>query len=94
MAQTKRAAGKRSLASLQRATDLLSTMLAQEVRELSERQKARKAGGENASALRELKETTGVLKDLAAVAKTLNEQGAGAGQAECGVVLMPAVEDV
>ena len=35
-----------------------------------------------------------VLKDLAAVAKTLNDQGADAEARACGVVLLPAVEDV
>ncbi len=39
-----------------------------------------------------LKEATAVLKDLAAVAKTLNDQGAQAEGAECGVVLLPPVE--
>ena len=39
-----------------------------------------------------LKEATAVLKDLAAVAKTLNDQGADAESAECGVVLLPPVE--
>lgn len=41
-----------------------------------------------------LKEATAVLKDLAAVAKTLNDQGADAEARTCGVVLLPAVEDV
>ena len=36
---------------------------------------------------------TAVLKDLAAVAKTLNDQGAQAEGAECGVVLLPTVEE-
>ena len=94
MAQTKRAAGKRSLASLQRATDLLSTMLAQEVRELSERQKKPNDGSPDPARMKGLKEATGVLKDLAGVAKTLNEQGAGTEANGCGVVLLPAVEDV
>ena len=93
MAQTKLPAGDRSLASLHKATDTLSTLLAQEVKELNARQKAQKAGGgENGSAMKGLKEATAVLKDLAAVAKTLNDQGADAESAECGVVLLPPVE--
>ena len=40
-----------------------------------------------------LKEATAVLKDLAAVAKTLNEQGTQAEGTECGVVLLPQVEE-
>ena len=90
MAQTKRPAADRSLASLHKATDTLSGMLAQEVKELSEKQKA----GEDASALKGLKEATAVLKDLAAVAKTLNDQGTETEGRESGVVLLPAVEDV
>ena len=77
MAQAKQTGRDKSLASLHKATDTLSTMLAQEVKELNARQKA-----------------TAVLKDLAAVAKTLNDQGADAEARACGVVLLPAVEDV
>ena len=40
-----------------------------------------------------LKICTAVLKDLAGVAKTLNDQGAQAEGAECGVVLLPTVEE-
>ena len=39
-----------------------------------------------------LKEATAVLKDLAAVAKTLNEQGTQAEGTECGVVLLQVEE--
>ena len=35
-----------------------------------------------------------VLKDLAGVSKTLNDQGVDAEGRECGVVLLPPVEDV
>ena len=94
MAQTKRPTADRSLVSLHKATDTLSGMLAQEVKELSEKQKARKKAGEDASALKGLKEATAVLKDLAAVAKTLNDQGTETEGRESGVVLLPAVEDV
>ena len=66
MAQAKQPGRDKSLASLHKATDTLSTMLAQEA----------------------------VLKDLAAVAKTLNDQGADAEARACGVVLLPAVEDL
>ena len=91
MGQTKQARG---LASLGRATDTLSTMLAQEVKELNARQKAQRADGSDPTLMKGLKEATAVLKDLAAVAKTLNDQGADAEARACGVVLLPAVEDV
>lgn len=90
MGQTKQARG---LASLSRATDTLSTLLAQQVRELNARQKAaKKEGTSGAGTMKDLKEATAVLKDLAGVAKTLNDQGAQAEGAECGVVLLPTVE--
>ena len=94
MAQTKRTAEGKSLDSLHRATDTLSAMLAQEVKELNTRQKAARKDGADAGTMKGLKEATAVLKDLAAVTKTLNEQGAEADGAECGVVLLPPVEDV
>ena len=81
MGQTKQARG---LASLSRATDTLSTLLAQQVRELNARQKAAKKEGASGA---------GTMKDLAGVAKTLNDQGAQAEGAECGVVLLPTVEE-
>lgn len=91
MGQTKQARG---LASLGRATDTLSTLLAQQVRELNARQKAaKKEGASGAGTMKDLKEATAVLKDLAGVAKTLNDQGAQAEGAECGVVLLPTVEE-
>ena len=93
MAQAKQPGRDKSLASLHKATDTLSTMLAQEVKELNARQKAQRADGSD-PALKGLKEATAVLKDLAAVAKTLNDQGADAEARACGVVLLPAVEDV
>ena len=71
MGQIKQAKG---LESLSRATDILSTLLAQEVRELNARQ-------------------TAVLKDLAAVAKTLNDQGTQTEGTGCGVVILPPVEE-
>ena len=74
MGQTKQPASK-SMESLQRATDTLSTLLAQEVR------------------FKGLKEATAVLKDLAAVARALNEQGVEAEGTVCGVVLLPSVEE-
>ena len=92
MGQIKQAKG---LESLSRATDTLSTLLAQEVRELNARQKAaKKTGAADGSTIKGLKEATAVLKDLAAVAKTLNDQGADAEARACGVALLPAVEDV
>lgn len=91
MGQTKQARG---LESLSRATDTLSALLAQEVRELNARQRAaRKEGAADPGTLKGLKEATAVLKDLASVAKTLNEQGTQAEGTECGVVLLPKVEE-
>ena len=88
MGQTKPAAG---LKSLNRAADTLSTLLAQEVKELNERQKA--ARRENTpDPGKGLKEATAVLKDLAGVVKTLNDQGTELEGTECGVVLLPPVE--
>ena len=87
MGQTKPAAG---LKSLNRAADTLSTLLAQEVKELNERQKA--ARRENPGMMKGLKEATAVLKDLAGVVKTLNDQGTELEGTECGVVLLPPVE--
>ena len=92
MGQTKQPASK-SMESLQRATDTLSTLLAQEVRELNARQKAQRGDGSDPALMKGLKEATAVLKDLAGVAKTLNDQGAQAEGAECGVVLLPTVEE-
>ena len=40
----------------------------------------------------EVKELTAVLKDLAGVVKTLNDQGTELEGTECGVVLLPPVE--
>ena len=91
MEQTKQAAGLRSL---NRATDTLSTLLAQEVKTLNERQKAaRREGAPDPGMMKGLKEATAVLKDLASVAKTLNEQGTQTDGRECGVVLLPPVEE-
>ena len=93
MAQEKQAAAK-ELKSLRKATDALSTMLVQEVNELNVRQRAaRKASSTDPALMKGIKEATGVLKDLAGVAKTLSEQGAEAQRRECGVVLLPPVED-
>lgn len=89
MEQTKQTAGLRSL---NRATDTLSTLLAQEVKTLNERQKAaRKEGTPDPGMMKGLKEATAVLKDLASVAKTLNEQGTQTDGRECGVVLLPPI---
>lgn len=93
MGQEKQAAAK-GQESLRKATDTLSTMLAQEVKELNARQKVQRADGSDPALMKGLKEATAVLKDLAAVAKTLNDQGADTEARACGVVLLPAVEDV
>ena len=89
MGQEKQTAAK-GQESLRKATDTLSTMLAQEVKDLNARQ--RTARRENS--MKGLKEATAVLKDLAGVSKTLNDQGVDAEGRECGVVLLPPVEDV
>lgn len=76
-----------SLTDLQRTTELLSGLLVQEARALDARR--READGEGD--MKALKEITAVLKDLAAVAKSLGEQGGESGETEYGVVLIPAV---
>lgn len=84
----------KGLDSLSRATDILSTLLAQQVRELNARQKAaKKEGASGAGTMKDLKEATAVLKDLAAVAKTLNDQGTQTEGTGCGVVILPPVEE-
>ena len=95
MAQKKRSAEGKCLENLYRAADTLSAMLALEVKELSTRQKtARRDGTETSGIVKAMKEITAILKDVAAVTKTVNEQGAEAEGGECGVVLLPPVEDV
>lgn len=93
MAQTKRPAAK-SQDNLFRTIDLLSAMLAQEVKDLNARQKAARSEGGDAGTVKAIKEMTAVLKDLVAATKTMNEQGTEAEGRECGVVLLPQVEDV
>ena len=67
--------------------------LAQEVKELNERQKAaRRENTPDPGMMKGLKEATAVLKDLAGVVKTLNDQGTELEGTECGVVLLPPVE--
>ena len=84
----------RGLDSLSRDTDILSTLLAQQVRELNARQlENRRSGAEDPGTMKGLKEATAVLKDLAAVARSLNDQGVQAEGTESGVVLLPRVEE-
>ena len=92
MGQEKQAAAK-GQESLRKATDTLSTMLAQEVKELNARQKAQRGDGSDPALMKGLKEATAVLKDLAAVARSLNDQGVQAEGTESGVVLLPRVEE-
>lgn len=93
MGQEKQTAAK-GQESLRKATDTLSTMLAQEVKDLNARQRAaRRENSTDPGIMKGLKEATAVLKDLAGVSKTLNDQGVDAEGRECGVVL-PPVEDV
>ena len=76
----------RGLDSLSRATDILSTLLAQQVRELNARQREnRRSGAEDPGTMKGLKEATAVLKDLAA--------GGQAEGTESGGVLLPRVEE-
>ena len=90
MAQAKQPGRDKSLASLHKATDTLSTMLAQEVKDLNARQRAaRRENSTDPGIMKGLKEATAVLKDLAGVSKTLNDQGVDAEGRECGVVLLP-----
>lgn len=77
-----------SLSDLQRTTDLLSGLLVQEARALDQRRRQEDGPGD----MKALKEITAVLKDLAAVARSLSEQGGESGGPECGVVLLPPVE--
>lgn len=77
-----------SLRDLQRTTDLLSGLLAKEAKALDARRQAEGTGD-----MKALKEITAVLKDLAAVARSLGEQGGGNAGSECGVVLLPPVQD-
>ena len=73
---------------------LQSTLLAQQVRELNARQREnRRSGAEDPGTMKGLKEATAVLKDLAAVARSLNDQGVQAEGTESGVVLLPRVEE-
>ena len=89
MGQEKQAAAK-GQESLRKATDTLSTMLAQEVKDLNARQRAaRRENSTDPGIMKGLKEATAVLKDLAGVSKTLNDQGVDAEGRECGVVLLP-----
>ena len=77
----------KGLDSLSRATDILSTLLAQQVRELNARQRENRRSGEEDPG------TMKGLKDLAAVARSLNDQGVQAEGTESGVVLLPQVEE-
>ena len=77
-----------SLRDLQRTTDLLSGLLAKEAKALDARRRAEGAGD-----MKALKEITAVLKDLAAVARSVGEQGGGNAGSGCGVVLLAPVQD-
>lgn len=77
-----------SLHDLQRTTDLLSGLLAKEAKALDARRREEGTGD-----MKALKEITAVLKDLAAVAKSLGEQSGGDTGNEYGVVLLPPAGD-
>ena len=55
MAQAKQPGRDKSLASLHKATDTLSTMLAQEVKELNARQKVQRGDGSDPALMKGLK---------------------------------------
>lgn len=55
--------------------------------------RTRRSGAEDPGTMKGLKEATAVLKDLAAVARSLNDQGVQAEGTESGVVLLPRVEE-
>ena len=77
------------------AADPLRARLALEVKERRARHKpGRRDGTETSGIVKAMKEITAILKDVAAVTKTVNEQGAETEGGECGVVLLPKVEDV
>ena len=86
MGQEKQEASN-GMKNLQKAADTLSTMLVQEIKGLNTRQRA---------ARKEKSTDTGLmkdLKDLTGVTKTLNDQGMEEEGRECGVVLLPPVEE-
>ena len=83
----------KGLDSLSRATDILSTLLAQQVQLNARQRENRRSGAEDPGTMKGLKEATAVLKDLAAVARSLNDQGVQAEGTESGVVLLPRVEE-
>ena len=90
MGQTKPAAG---LKSLNRAADTLPPRRARGVMERTPRHTApRRESTPDPGMMKGLKEATAVLKDLAGVVKTLNDQGTELEGTECGVVLLPPVE--
>lgn len=94
MAQAKQTGRDKSLASLHKATDTLSTMLAQEVKELNARQKAQRADGSDpALIVQGLGHCGQILQHRRGLLEPLH-QGADAEARACGVVLLPAVEDV
>ena len=88
MAQKKPAAGK-SIASLHKAADTLSTLLAQEDKELDLRPRAARKAGTHDGDMKGLKEATAVLKDLTGVADRLNAQSGDAEAQTSGVVVLP-----
>ena len=87
--------GQEKQAAAKGQESLRKAMLAQEVKDLNARQRAaRRENSTDPGIMKGLKEATAVLKDLAGVSKTLNDQGVDAEGRECGVVLLPPVEDV
>lgn len=93
MGQEKQEASN-GMKNLQKAADTLSTMLVQEIKGLNACQRAaRKEKSTDTGLMKDLKEATAVLKDLTGVTKTLNDQEMEEEGRECGVVLLPPVEE-
>ncbi len=81
---------RRTANSLERTTDTLCALLAQQVQAMDASQREAKRAGEAVPNIaRELKEATAVLKDLAGVARTLCERGIETDGVQCGVVVLP-----
>ena len=90
MGQEKQEASN-GMKNLQKAADTLSTMLVQEIKGLNTRQRAaRKEKSTDTGLMKDLKEATAV---LTGVTKTLNDQEMEEEGRECGVVLLPPVEE-
>ena len=82
----------RRVKNLNRATDTLSVILVQEVRDINTRQRAARKENADVGTMKSIKEATAVLKDLTTVSRTLSEGESGADKQGGGVILMPQAE--